>query len=180
MFGRSSKHPKPSSTATVSRKAMSPSVIAENMNVLGNIVSDGLLDIDGRVDGNVRAHTVTVRENARINGDLIAENVFIYGTVQGLIKAQAVMLYSTAQVNGTIMHESLSIEDGAVVDGKLKRTEQLMLADQSSPEADAARPVAISSASPVVPSLDSSFMNDNEEPQSEAEIKILENLRLIS
>ncbi|MES2985336.1 MAG: polymer-forming cytoskeletal protein [Pseudomonadota bacterium] len=154
------------------RKGMSPSVIAENMCVLGNIVSDGVLDIDGQVDGNVRAHTVTVRANARIRGDVMADDIFIYGAVEGLIKAQNVTLFASAQVSGTIMHESIIIEDGAVVDGKLKRTERLLLTDQSSETA----------RRDVPPTIHSSFDNDNDndEPQSEAEIRVLENLRLIS
>jgi len=40
-------------------------------------------------------------------------------TYKGSIKARTVLLYATAEVNGTIMHESLTIEDGASVDGKI-------------------------------------------------------------
>ncbi|MEJ0009311.1 MAG: polymer-forming cytoskeletal protein [Alphaproteobacteria bacterium] len=72
-------------------------------------------------------------------------------------------LYSTARVNGTIMHEALSIEDGAFIDGKLKRTDRISLED------DQRRLSA--------PTLESH--NDNDEPASEAERLVLENLRLI-
>ena len=171
MFGRSTKH-KGSESAQASRKAMEPSVVASNMNVLGNIVSDGVLDIDGQVHGNVRGHYVTVRPNGRIQGDLVAEEVFVHGTVDGLIKAQSVTLFSTATVRGTILHESLTIEDGACVDGKLKRTERIALEDMRTESVRAA----------VIPITDSTFDsdNDNDQPPSEREIKILENLRLIS
>ena len=152
---------------------MEPSVVANNMNVLGNIVSDGILDIDGQVDGNVRGHSVTVRPNGRIRGDLIATEVFVHGVVDGLIKAENVTVFSTATVRGTIMHESLTIEDGARVDGKLKRTERLAIEDM---RAESVR----RTISPVVSSDVDAGDNDNDEPQSEAEIRILENLRLIS
>ncbi len=158
------------------RKAMEPSVIAANMNVLGNIVSDGVLDIDGQIDGNVRAEVVTLRPNGRIRGDLLATEVYVHGTVDGLIKAQAVNLYATAIVRGIVMHETLAVEDGAQVDGKLKRTEPVgVIVSTPSEEGEAAQPARIGA-----PAIDSSFMNDNEDPQSEAEMKILENLRLIS
>ena len=53
MFRRSTnKPPKAPVAAATNRKAMNPSVIASNMSVLGNIISDGILDIDGQVDGN--------------------------------------------------------------------------------------------------------------------------------
>lgn len=175
MFGRSTKAPKaPAAAPTpqVRKTTMNPSVIASNMNVLGNIVSDGILDIDGQVDGNVRAHSVTLRPDGRIRGDLMAEDVYVYGTVEGLIKATNVTLYASAQVNGTIMHEKLTVEDGAQVDGKLKRMERLMIEDKRSEDKgeQPKRP----------PIIDSMFDNDNDEPQSEAEIRVLETLRLIS
>ena len=168
MFGRTKKH----SEAGSSRKTMEPSVVAHNMNVLGNIVSDGILDIDGQVDGNVKGHSVTVRPQGRIRGDLIAQEVFVHGVVDGLIKAENVTVFASATVRGTIMHESLTIEDGARVDGKLKRTERLAIEDMR----------AESVRRNIQPVTDSTFDNDNDndEPQSEAEIKILENLRLIS
>ena len=173
MFGRSTKHK--SSEAGASRKTLEPSVVANNMNVLGNIVSDGILDIDGQVDGNVRGHSVTVRPNGRIRGDLVAQEVFVHGTVDGLIKAENVTVFASATVRGTIMHESLTIEDGARVDGKLKRTERLAIEDM---RAESVR----RSISPVVDTHmgSSDNDNDNDEPASEKEIRILENLRLIS
>ncbi len=166
MFRRSSS-PKSSGA---SQRGRSPSVISADMNVLGNIVSEGILDIDGRIEGNVRCHTVSVRPNGRVRGDVTADVVMIHGEVQGLVKARSVMLYATARVTGTIMHESLTIEDGAFVDGKFKRTDKVFL--------DETMPAAIS----YVPTLDNSFMNDNhsDEPPSEDEIRVLENLRLIS
>lgn len=173
MFKRSTKAAKAGS-ASAQRKAMEPSVIASNMNVLGNIVSDGILDIDGQVDGNVRGHFVTVRPNGRIRGDLMAQEVFVHGTVDGLIKAENVTVFSTAHVRGTIMHETITIEDGAAVDGKLKRTERIAIEDMRS---ESVRRAVLPVVEPV---LDGDNDNDNDEPTSEREIKILENLRLIS
>jgi len=172
MFKRLIRGNKLSASDNASRKSMELSVVASNMNVLGNIVSDGILDIDGQVDGNVRGHSVTVRPDGRIRGDLVATEVFVHGTVDGLIKAENVTLFASAHVRGTIMHESITIEDGAKVDGKLKRTERLAIEDMR----------AESMRRNVVPVTDSTFdsHNDNDEPQSEREIKILENLRLIS
>ena len=172
MFKRLIKGNKISASDNATRKSMELSVVASNMNVLGNIVSDGVLDIDGQVDGNVRGHSVTVRPDGRIRGDLIANEVFIHGTVDGLIKSENVTLFQTAHVRGTIMHESITIEDGAKVDGKLKRTERLAIEDMR----------AESVRRNVMPVTDSTFdsHNDNDEPASEREIKILENLRLIS
>jgi len=173
MFGRSNKTHKSAPASASSRRGMAPSVIASGMHVLGNIVSDGALDIDGHIDGNVRGRSVSVRSNGRIRGDVTGEVVDIYGTVEGLIKAQIVTLHATAHVVGTIMHESLTIEDGAFVDGKFKRTDRIFVNDENDADGESDARRLKSSV------LDTGFDNDNDEPASEVEIKILENLRLI-
>lgn len=158
MFGRRKRE---ASAGSTSRRGLIPSVVAIDMHVLGNIVTEGMIDIDGTIEGNVRCHAATVRHNAKIRGDLMADEVHVYGAVEGMIKARSVMLYSGAKVIGTIMHEVLSIEDGAHVDGKCKRTERV--AD------DEKRPTPV----------EISFHNDNDEAPTEAELIVLENLRLI-
>lgn len=106
------------------------SVVARDTHLLGNLVSEGSLDLDGTVDGNVRCTVLTVREQGVINGEAEADTVFIYGKVKGLIRARIVHLYASSRIEGIVMHESLTIEDGAFIDGKCKRT------DKASAEAD--------------------------------------------
>lgn len=117
------------SASIISRKAI-PSVISSDMNILGNIISDGFMDIDGRIEGNVRCGSVTIRSKGIVKGDVVAETVSVYGEVTGLIKAKHVHLYPTARVEGIIMHESLSIQDGAFVDGKFKRTDKVFMEEE--------------------------------------------------
>lgn len=167
MFGRSTSGK--NSSAASARKQTSPSVISADMHVLGNIISSGMLDIDGQIDGNIKCVTASVRPNGRVRGDIQAEIVHVHGKVEGLIKARSVSLYATAQVQGTIMHESLSIEDGAFVDGKFKRMDKVFI-DDGTGQAN-------------LPYYEAGFDNDNDndaEPTSNEEMKMLENLRLIS
>jgi cytoskeletal protein CcmA (bactofilin family) len=102
-----------------------PTIISADMHILGNLVTDGVADIDGQVNGNVRAQQLTVRGNALIIGDIVADTVHVYGQVRGLIKAKNVFLFTGSHIEGVIMHESVTIEDGAEVDGKLKRVDQV-------------------------------------------------------
>lgn len=165
MFGRNKDREK--TTVTSKRHVLVPSVISADMHLIGNIMSpEGALDIDGQISGNIRCHTVSLRENGKVLGDIVAEEIYIYGTVEGLVKARSVTLYSSARVTGSIMHEALSIEDGAFVDGKFKRTDRL-----NDDEMFARR---IAESSSIFESD-----NDNAEPPSEAELIVLENLRLI-
>ncbi|MBN67441.1 MAG: cell shape determination protein CcmA [Rickettsiales bacterium] len=155
MFSSNNKPQTSAQARSVAAKKISPSVISSDMNVLGNIISEGFVDIDGRIEGNIKCHSTTIRENGRVNGDVIADMVTIHGTVIGLVKAKSVILHSSAHVEGVIMHESLSIEDGAFVDGKFKRTDKVFIDDDAVIEPD-------------------------ESMSEEDEMQKLENIRLIS
>lgn len=134
-----------------------PAIITQGMHVIGNIVSEGNIDFDGTLDGNIRCNTLTIRANGCVKGDAIAESVFVYGKVRGLIRARSVHLYASCNVEGIIMHEALTIEDGAFVDGKFKRTDKIDSDEESEPL--------------KIPFDDSS--------SSFGEFKMLENIRLI-
>jgi cytoskeletal protein CcmA (bactofilin family) len=135
------------------KKGLIPSIIAQGMHVLGNIISEGSIDFDGTLDGNVRCSILTIRPNGCIKGDAVADHIYVYGKVKGLIRAKHVHLYASCNVEGIIMHESITIEDGAFVDGKFKRTDKITDDDES----------------------DNSFAFDD----SSSEPKMLENIRLI-
>jgi cytoskeletal protein CcmA (bactofilin family) len=101
-----------------------PSMISKDFHLLGNIISDGVIDFDGKIDGNIRCHTLNVRKNAVINGEIVADDVFVYGKVKGIVRAKNAYLYNGSRIEGIVMHESIAIEDGAFLDGKLKRTDK--------------------------------------------------------
>ena len=109
------------SDATINARKIIPSIISGDMCILGNIMSDGVLDIDGRIDGNVKSEIIYVRPNGQITGDIMAGGeVHIYGSVHGVIRSPKVCIYASAHVEGTIIHTNLSIEDGAYIDSQFK------------------------------------------------------------
>lgn len=110
-----------------------PSVITSDVNVLGNIVSDGNIDFDGTLNGNIRCSILTIRANGSIKGEVTANTVMVYGRVKGLIRAKNVQLFSTCNVEGIIMHETIAIEDGAFIDGKFKRSDKVQVDEEEEP-----------------------------------------------
>lgn len=123
MLGGSRKN-KESRSGGANRR-VPPSIISSDMNVLGNLITEGTVDIDGKLEGNVQSHFVTVRGNGVIHGDIFAHRAHIYGKVKGTIRAAEVHLFNNCHVEGTVMHEMLSVEDGAFVDGSFKRTDRV-------------------------------------------------------
>jgi len=98
-----------------------PSIISADMNVAGNISGDGVMQIEGSVDGDVRCAEVTIGRSAHVVGQIECDTVHVHGTVTGEIRARCVSLSASAHVTGDIQHEELSIEAGAYMEGKLLR-----------------------------------------------------------
>ncbi len=98
-----------------------PSIISADLKIVGDLHSNGDLQIDGAVEGDITSRSVTVGEGAVVRGSLVAENVRVYGAVFGQIKANSVTLAKTAKVEGNIVHQALSMEAGAALSGNLSR-----------------------------------------------------------
>jgi len=123
MFSKSRKEPVELATSETKSfgKNAAPSVISNDMKILGSVESRGDLQIDGTIEGDVASRVVTVSEGAIVRGSVSAETVRIGGTVKGGVNAKSVTLLRTAKVEGDIMHQSLSIETGANFEGNCKR-----------------------------------------------------------
>ncbi len=102
-------------------KPAPPSIISTDLKITGDLNSEGEVQIDGTVNGDIKTKTLLVGKTAVIKGEIVADAVRILGHVNGQIKARKVILAKTAHVVGDILHEDLSIETGAFLEGHCKR-----------------------------------------------------------
>ena len=102
-------------------KTSMPSIVSEGLHIAGNLFSDGDVQVDGRVEGDVQGRNITVGATGTVVGKIIADEAMISGAVSGEIRARAVVLTRTAKVASDITQESLSIETGAVFEGTCRR-----------------------------------------------------------
>jgi len=100
-----------------------PSIISGDLVVKGTLVSAGDLQVDGRVEGDIRAGALVVGDKASIEGDIVAEEATIRGNVHGSIRARKIQLCATGRVQGNILHEALSMEAGAYFDGNCRHSD---------------------------------------------------------
>ena len=98
-----------------------PTIIARDLTIEGEIVSAGLIEIEGRIKGTIRGNSVILRENGFVEGNIIAESLSVRGTFDGQIRAKNIDISSKAKVTGEIIYGSLSVEDGACIDGSFKK-----------------------------------------------------------
>ena len=122
-------------------KSKAPSILSADLTITGSIISEGEVQLDGTVDGDVRAASLTIGEEASVKGEVIAENVVIRGRVEGSVRARQVQLAATARVEGDVVHATLAIESGAFFDGHCKRSSD-PLSDKPAQAAASSKPAA--------------------------------------
>jgi cytoskeletal protein CcmA (bactofilin family) len=103
-------------------KAKPPaSILSSDLQIKGNIRTTGDIQIEGQVEGDIRAHLLTVGEGATVKGELVADDVVINGRIVGRVRGLKVRLTSTARVEGDIIHKTIAIESGAHFEGSVQR-----------------------------------------------------------
>ena len=121
MFSKNNKGKGAAKNDTPAATPAPPSIISADLKIVGDLHSEGEIQIDGAVEGDIRTDALLIGEQASIRGEIIAESIIIHGTINGEIKAKSVRLAKTAHVVGDIVHQDLSIEKGAFMEGHCKR-----------------------------------------------------------
>lgn len=101
----------------------SPSLLSNDLTIKGNVATSGDIQIEGTIEGDVRAHLLTVGETATIRGEVIADDVVVNGRVVGRVRGLKVRLTASAKVEGDIVHKTIAIESGAHFEGSVQRQE---------------------------------------------------------
>lgn len=104
---------------------MGVSVIGTDLTILGQniaIISQNKLQIDGDVRGDVVGKQVTISSEGSVIGTVSAEKIEVHGGIKGAIRAAVVVVHPTAQVDADILHQSLSVAEGAQLEGSLRKS----------------------------------------------------------
>ncbi|MEI4470328.1 bactofilin family protein [Frigidibacter sp. MR17.24] len=110
-------------TPSMPKAKPAPSLLSSDLTISGNIKTSGDIQIEGTVEGDIRAHLLTVGESATIRGEIVADDIVVNGRVVGRVRGLKVRLTSTARVEGDIIHKTIAIESGAHFEGSVQRQE---------------------------------------------------------
>ncbi|QID17864.1 polymer-forming cytoskeletal protein [Nitrogeniibacter mangrovi] len=125
MFGRK-KTRTPSTSIEINKLS---SLIADNVEVVGDVIFSGGLRVDGRIEGNVinkddERGLLVLSEDGCIEGSVKTHDAVVNGTIIGdLSVAHFLELQPNARVTGNITYRQLQMDCGAAVDGKLEKTD---------------------------------------------------------
>ncbi|MFL5619332.1 MAG: polymer-forming cytoskeletal protein [Gemmatimonadaceae bacterium] len=108
-------------TSTPTPAGSGYSLLDAQLVVTGDLDTGGSLRIDGKLEGNVRrADTVVLGVGAAMSGDVNAREVVIGGTIVGNVFAtERVELQATAIVTGDIITQTILVQEGGVVNGRV-------------------------------------------------------------
>ena len=137
-------------------RSAAPSIISSDLVVTGALVSTGDIQIDGRVEGDVRSTGLVIGDKAFIQGDVVGEDVTVRGRIQGSIRARKVLLCATCHVEGNILHEAFAVEAGAFFEGNCRHSDNPLADDAGKMQMFQSRPApaaptntpSVSAASP--------------------------------
>lgn len=125
----------------VGRRAAAPgpglSIIAAGMRVQGEIVSDGIVKVEGAVVGSIRAERqVLIAKGGTVDGDIETREAIVGGEVRGAILAdERVEVQASAIVHGDIATQRIVVHDGGEVNGHLRMGDPRAVAREREGEA---------------------------------------------
>lgn len=98
------------------------SIIATGMEVVGDVLAEGILKIEGTVRGNLRVgRQVLVAKGGLVEGDIHTREAIIGGEVRGAIVAtERVEVQPRSVVHGDITTPVLFVQEGGEVNGVLR------------------------------------------------------------
>jgi cytoskeletal protein CcmA (bactofilin family) len=103
--------------------ARASACLGSTFTIKGEISGDEDLQIDGKVEGpiSLRNHRLTVGVGAKLNSEINAREVVVYGAANGNVRVRdRVEIKKNGEVIGNITTSRLSIEDGAYFKGSIE------------------------------------------------------------
>ncbi len=95
-----------------------PSIITKDVTISGSVSSDGEVQLDGVIEGDLHCAKTVINEGATLSGNVAAQTVVVRGNISGSVWAQQLSIEATAYVEGDINYEDLTIEQGAFFEGR--------------------------------------------------------------
>tara|TARA_S200000501_G_C20723818_1_gene699675 strand:- start:225 stop:605 length:381 start_codon:yes stop_codon:yes gene_type:complete len=91
------------------------SIIGTDVIFKGKISNSKTIEINGRVEADIKSEKITLGKTASFEGGILADLVVISGKYQGKLKADSVWLTDSSVITGEINYKSLQMDRGAAL-----------------------------------------------------------------
>jgi len=98
------------------------SLLHDGIVINGDWRSDGIVEFGEKITGDLTVDVLVVTGTGKVDGNVRARSVTVEGHLNGTIAAVDVILASTSVITGEIVAEKIQIDFGSNVEGRLKTT----------------------------------------------------------
>lgn len=91
------------------------SIIGKDVIFKGKISNAKTIEINGRVEADIKSDKITLGKSASFEGGIQADLVVISGKYQGKLKADSIWLTDSSIITGEINYKSLQMDRGAAL-----------------------------------------------------------------
>ncbi len=111
-----------------------PSIVSENTKVKGDILSDGIIHVDGHVEGDISCDELIIGVKGSVTGSVTANILQLHGALKGKALIDNLFIAKSAKLIGDAAHNTIAIEPGAYIDGHCIRQGGPIPAEAAKPD----------------------------------------------
>ena len=111
-----------------------PSIVSENTKIKGDILSDGIIHVDGQVEGDISCDELIIGIKGSVAGAVTANVLQLYGALKGKALVDNLFIAKSAKLIGDAAHNTIAIEPGAYIDGHCIRQGGPIPAEAAKPD----------------------------------------------
>jgi cytoskeletal protein CcmA (bactofilin family) len=101
--------------------------LGPTIRIKGEVTTGEPLSIAGQVDGSIDAsgHPVTICSGAHLTASVSAHTIIVEGSINGtLVGTERIVIRDSAHVQGDICAPTVSLAEGAAIDGRVETTKR--------------------------------------------------------
>lgn len=98
---------------------MKPSIISEGFELIGDLISTGVVHVEGSVRGKLALSTITIGSKGVVEGTIQCETLNVKGRFSGTAHCRELTLSADAAVDGQVYYSVLAVQRGAKISGEL-------------------------------------------------------------
>ena len=119
MFSKPDSSQSDVQAATVRETRQRRSVLHDDIVIKGDWHSEGIVEFGGSITGDLTVDVLIVTRTGKVEGNVRARSVTVEGHLNGTIAAIDVTLSAAAVVAGEIEAEVIQVNSGAQVEGRI-------------------------------------------------------------
>lgn len=113
------QQPQSDPRSTSNTTLMKPSIISEGFELIGDLISTGVVHVEGSVRGKLALSTITIGSKGVVEGTIQCETLHVKGRFSGTAHCRELTLSADATVDGQVYYSTLAVQRGAKISGEL-------------------------------------------------------------